>query len=129
MFGFALAVVAFCLAVVVRSRKGKGKWERRGWLVTIGGLGVEAVGSMSDEWGFELLGLLLIVIGTPILGWALRREAGVGLVQAIGIALIGPLGVVVGTAINGHIPGGPATPIIIAAMIIGITGLPDTVRP
>jgi uncharacterized membrane protein len=97
--------------------------------VTIGGLGVEAVGSMSDEWGFELLGLLLIVIGTPILGWALRREAGVGLVQAIGIALIGPLGVVVGTAINGHIPGGPATPIIIAAMIIGITGLPDTVRP
>jgi hypothetical protein len=129
MFGFALAVVAFCLAVVVRSRKGKGKWERRGWLVTIGGLGVEAVGSMSDEWGLELLGLLLIMIGTPILGWALRREAGVGFIQAIGIALIGPLGVIVGTVVNGHIPGGPATPIIIAAMIIGITGLPDTSRP
>jgi hypothetical protein len=123
MFGFALAVVAFSLAVVVRSRKGKGKgrWERRGWLVIIGGLGVEAVGSMSDEFGLQLVGLLLIMIGTPILGWAVRREAGVGLIQAIGIALIGPLGVIVGTVINGHIPGDPATPFIIAAMIIGIT--------
>jgi hypothetical protein len=129
MFGLALGVVAFCLAVVVRSRKGKGRWERRGWLVTISGLAAEAVGSMSDEFGLQLLGLLLIMIGTPILGWAVRREAGVGLIQAIGIALIGPLGIIVGTVVNGHIPGGPATPIIIAGMIIGITGLPDTTRP
>jgi hypothetical protein len=45
---------------------------------------------MSDEWGLELLGLLLITIGTPNLGWSVRREAGVGLIQAIGTALIGP---------------------------------------
>ena len=35
IFGFALAVVVFCLVVVVRSRKGKGKWERRGWWVSL----------------------------------------------------------------------------------------------
>jgi uncharacterized membrane protein len=141
IFGFALAVVVFCLAVVVRSRTGKGKWERRGWWVTVGGLGAVAVGSLSEYgipedlfdpsngFGLELLGFLLVMIGTPILGWAVHREAGVGRIKAIGIALIGPIGVVAGTAVNGHLPGGPATPIIVAAMIIGITGLPDTARP
>ena len=140
IFGFALAVVVFCLAVVVRSRKGKGKWERRGWWVSIGGLGAVAIGSLSEYgisedlfdpsngFGLELLGFLLIMIGTPMLGRALGKEAGVGSIKSIGIALIGPIGVIGGAAINGHIPGGPAMPIIITAMIIGITGLPDTNR-
>jgi hypothetical protein len=138
IFGFALAVVVLCLAVVVRSRNGKGKWERRGWWIAVGGLGAVAIGSLSEYgisedlfdpsngFGLELLGFLLIMIGTPILGRALRREAGVGRMKAIGIALIGPVGVVAGLAINGHLPGGPAMPIIVTAMIIGITGLPDT---
>jgi hypothetical protein len=141
IFGFALAVVVFCLIVVVRSRKGKGKWERRGWWLAVGGLGAVAIGSLSEYgipedlfdpsngFGLELLGFLLIMIGTPILGRALRKEAGVGLIKAIGIALIGPVGVIGGAAINGHLPGGPAMPIIVTAMIIGITGLPDTDRP
>jgi hypothetical protein len=123
---------------VVRSRKGKGKWERRGWRVSVGGLGAVAIGSLSEYgipkdlfdpgngFGLELLGFLFIMIGNPILGWAVRREAGVGLTKAIGIALIGPVGVIGGAAINGHLPGGPAMPIIVTAMIIGITGLPDT---
>lgn len=140
IFGFALAVVVICLGVVVRSRKGKGKWEQRGWRVTVGGLGAIAIGSLSEYgipedlfdagngFGLELLGFLLVMIGTPILGWAVRREAGVGLIKAIGIALIGPVGVIGGAAINGHLPGGPAMPIIVTAMIIGITGLPDTDR-
>jgi uncharacterized membrane protein len=110
-------------------------------MLAVGGLGAVAAGSLSEYgipedlfdpsngFGLELLGFLLIMIGTPVLGWALRREVGVGVFQAIGIALIGPLGVIVGTAVNGHLPGGPATPLIITAMIIGITGLPDTVRP
>jgi uncharacterized membrane protein len=141
MFGIALAVVVVCLAVVVRSRTGKGKWERRGWWLTVGGLGAVAAGSLSEygipedlfdsSSGFALsmLGFLLIMIGTPVLAWAVRREVGVRLFKAIGIALIGPLGVIFGTAVNGHLPGGPATPLIITAMIIGITGLPDTARP
>jgi uncharacterized membrane protein len=138
IFGFALAVVVFCLAVVVRSRTGKGKWERRGWRVAVGGLGAVAIGSLSEYgisedlfdssngFGLELLGFLLIMIGTPILGRALHKEAGLGRIKAIGIALIGPIGVVAGLAINGHLPGGPAMPIIVTAMIIGITGLPNT---
>ncbi len=138
IFGFALAVVVFCLAVVVRSRTGKGKWERRGWRVSVGGLGAVAIGSLSEYgisedlfdssngFGLELLGFLLIMIGTPILGRALHKEAGLGRIKAIGIALIGPIGVVAGLAINGHLPGGPAMPIIVTAMIIGITGLPNT---
>jgi hypothetical protein len=138
IFGFALAVVVFCLAVVVRSRTGKGKWERRGWRVAVGGLGAVAIGSLSEYgisedlfdpsngFGLELLGFLLIMIGTPILGRALRKEAGLGRIKAIGIGLIGPIGVVAGLAINGHLPGGPAMPIIVTAMIIGITGLPNT---
>lgn len=138
IFGSTLAVIVLCLAVVVRSRKGKGKWERRGWWIAVGGLGAVAIGSLSEYgisedlfdpsngFGLELLGFFLIMIGTPILGRALRREAGVGRMKAIGIALIGPVGVVAGLAINGHLPGGPAMPIIVTAMIIGITGLPDT---
>ena len=138
IFGFALAVVVISLGVAVRSRKGKGKWERRGWRVAVGGLGAVAIGSLaeygisedlvdpSNGFALELLGFLLIMIGTPTLGWALRREAGVGRMRAIGIALIGPVGVVAGLAINGHLPGGPAMPIIVTAMIIGIAGLPDT---
>ncbi len=80
----------------------------------------------SNGFGLELLGFLLIMIGTPILGRALHKEAGLGRIKAIGIALIGPIGVVAGLAINGHLPSGPAMPIIVTAMIIGITGLPDT---
>jgi uncharacterized membrane protein len=127
-----------CLAVVVHSRKGKGKWELRGWWVAVGGLGAVAIGWLSEYgisedlfdpsngFGLELLGFLLIMIGTPIPGRAVRREAGVARMKAFGIALIGPVGVVAGLAINGHVPGGPAMPIIVTAMIIGITGLPDT---
>jgi uncharacterized membrane protein len=138
IFGFALAVVVISLGVVVRSRKGKGNWERRGWRVAVGGLGTVATGSLveygisedvffdsTNGFALELIGFLLIMIGTPILGWALRREAGVGRMKAIGVALIGPVGVVAGVAINGHLPGGPAMPIIVTAMIVGITGLPD----
>ena len=141
IFGLALAVMVFCLAVVVRSRTGKGKWERRGWLLAVGGLGAVAIGALSEYgipeevfdpgngFALELAGFLLIMIGTPILGWGVRREAGVDRIKASGIALIGPIGVVAGIAVNGHVPGGPATPIIVTAMIIGVTGLPDTDRP
>jgi hypothetical protein len=138
IFGFALAVVVISLAVVVRSRKGKGKWERRGWRVAVGGVGAVAIGSLSEYgisedlfdasngFGLELLGFLLIMIGTPILGSALRREAGVGRIKSVGVALIGPIGVIGGLVINGHLPSGPAMPIIVAVMVVGITGLPDT---
>jgi hypothetical protein len=140
IFGLALSVVVFCLAVVVRSRRGKGKRERRGWWMTVGGLGAVAVGSLSEYgipeamfdpsngFGLELLGFLFVMIGTPVLGWAVRSEAGVGRLQAIGIAIIGPVGVLVGLAVNGHLPSGPAMPLIVAAMVVGITGLPDTDR-
>jgi hypothetical protein len=42
--------------VVVRSRKGKGKWERRGWWIAVGGLGAVAIGSLSEYGISEDLG-------------------------------------------------------------------------
>lgn len=80
----------------------------------------------SNGFALELIGFLLIMIGTPMLGRALHRGAGVSRINAIGVAIIGPVSVIAGLAINGHLPGGPPMPIIVTAMIIGITGLPDT---
>ena len=128
------------LGVVVRSRRGKGKWERRSWWLIVGGLGGVAVGSLSEYgipedvfdpsngFGLELLGFLVVAIGTILLGWSVHREVGVGGVKSIGIALIGPVGIIAGTAINGHLPSGPTAPLLIAAIIIGVTGLPDDSR-
>lgn len=75
--------------------------------------------------GFALA--VVAMIGTPILASAVRQEAGVGSIQATGVALIGPHGVVVGTVVNGRIPGRLATPIIIAPTISGITGLREII--
>ena len=78
--------------------------------------------------GVELLGFLFIGIGTVVLGWAVHREAGVGGLKSIGIAVVGPVGIIVGTASVGHLPSGPASLLLITAIVIGVTGLPDSTR-
>jgi uncharacterized membrane protein len=141
VFGFALMIVVISLGVVVNAREGKGTWESRAWRLIIGGLGAVAVGSLMEYgipedvldpgYGFmlELAGFMIVAVGTIVLGWAVHREAGVGTIPSIGIALVGPVGIVAGTAIVGHLPSGPASLLMVAAIIIGAIGLPDTTRP
>ena len=141
VFGFALMIVVISLGVVVAAREGKGTWESRAWRLIIGGLGAVAVGSLMEYgipedvldagYGFmlELAGFVIIAVGTVVLGWAVHREAEVGTIPSIGIALVGPVGIVAGTAIVGHLPSGPASLLMLAAIIIGAIGLPDTPRP
>ena len=141
VFGFALMTVVISLGVVVTAREGKGRWESRGWWLIIGGLSAVAVGSLMEYgipedvfdpgYGFllELAGFVIIAIGTVVLGLAVHREAGVATIPSIGIALVGPVGIVAGTAIVGHLPSGPASLLMFAAIIIGAIGLPDTIRP
>lgn len=135
VFGFGLLVVAVSLGVVVRGRTGKGPWERRAWWMVVGGLGAVAVGSLSEYgipedvfdpgngFALELLGFMVVALGTILLGWAVHRESGVGAVASTGIALIGPVGIVVGTAVIGHLPSGPASFLMVASIILGVTGL------
>jgi len=141
VFGFALMIVVISLGVVVSARKGKGPWESRAWRLIVGGLGAVAVGSLMEYgipedlfdpgygFGLELAGFLIIAVGTVVLGWAVHREAGVGTIPSTGIALVGPVGIFAGTAIVGHLPSGPASLVILAAIIIGVVGLPDTTPP
>ena len=97
VFGFGLLVVAVSFGVVVRGRKGKGPWERRAWWMVVGGLGAVAVGSLieygipedvffdsSNGFALELIGFLVVALGTVLLGWAVHRERGVSGVAATG---------------------------------------------
>ncbi len=135
-YGVALLIVTVALAVAVRQRRPGGRWETRAWRITLAGLAFLTIGTFGDyalpqdgwsNWGFglELLGLLVIAIGTPLLGWALRREAKVSRVMAVGAGAIGAASVVIGGGLVGHIPSGTASLLLIAAIVIGITGLPD----
>jgi hypothetical protein len=140
VFGFALLLVTVSLGVLVSRRAVKGRGERRGWRLVIGGLGAVGLGAVaeygipddifdpSNGFGLELLGFLILAVGTPFLGWAIYRETGLGAVSSVGIAALGPTSVIGGFAVNGHIPSGPAALLIVTAVVIGGVGLPGTSR-
>ena len=77
--------------------------------------------------GLELVGFMIIAVGTVVLGWAVHREVGAGTIPSTGIALVGPVGIVNGTAIVGHLPSGLSSLVILAAITIGVVGLPDKI--
>lgn len=141
LFGMALFVVVAALTRLVSARKNKGPRELRGCWLTVGGLGAVATGSLLEYgvpesvfdagygFGLELLGFLSIGIGTIVLGLAIRRESAAGRVESTAVALVGPVGVVAGTAITGHLPSGPALLLIATAIVIGVTGIPQASRP
>lgn len=141
VFGCALLLVAVSLGVVVGKRSVKGRKERRAWRLIVGGLGAVGVGAVSEYgipedlldpgngFGLELLGFLVVIGGTLFLGWALYREAGLGAVACLGIGAVGPVGIALGFSLIGHIPSGPAAPLVITAILIGAVGLPGTARP
>ena len=140
VFGLALLVFVISLGVVVAPRRRRGRLERRAWWMIIVGLGAVSVGSLmsygipedvfdsGNGFGLSLLGFLVIAVGTAVLGWAVRRETGVSRIQSIGIALVGPVGIVAGTVLVEHLPSGPAFLLIVAGIIIGAAGLPTATR-
>ncbi len=140
VFGLALVLVAGGLGRIVAGSKVQGRRQQRAWWLIVGGLGAVAVGSLLEYgisedvldagYGFmlELLGFLSVMVGTITLGLAMRRERAFGRLHSAAIALIGPVGVVVGVAIVGHLPSGPASLLLIAAIAVGATGPPGTSR-
>lgn len=137
VFGVALLAVVVSMVVLLRStRSGMGSRERRAWYVTLGGLGLATLGTFGDyalpqdNWwantgfGFELLGFLVVMIGTVMLGVALRRETGLSRLRALAVGALGPAGVVAGTVIVAHLPSGPALFFLVTAIAIGVVGLP-----
>jgi len=143
-YGLALLVVVVSLVVVVRTQVGMGRRQRRAWIVIVSGLGAVTAGTIgeygvfgsygisSDFWtnnafGLELLGFLVIAVGTVLLGWALKREEAVSVGRSTGIAAVGAASLVLGTVIVGHIPSGAASLLLIAAIVVGVTGRAKTV--
>ena len=78
-----------------------------------------------DAYVVTLTGFLIVGIATPTLGWALHREVGLSRLKSLGIADLGPASVIIGSGFVGHIPSGTASILLIAAIVFGITGLPD----
>ncbi len=137
VFGIALLAVVVSMVVLLRStRSGMGSQERRGWYVTLGGLGLATLGTFGDyalnqdSWlantgfGFELLGFLVAMVGTVTLAIALRRETGLSRSAAIAVGALGPVGVIGGAAIVAHLPSGPALSFLVTAVALGVAGLP-----
>jgi uncharacterized membrane protein len=83
----------------------------------------------SNGFGLELVGFLVLVVATPLLGWALRRETGLAVPESIGVAVIGPAGVILGAALVVHIPSGPASWLMLGAIGLGVIGLPSGRSP
>jgi hypothetical protein len=140
-FGAALLLVTVSLAIVVRSRHRKGPQQTRAWVVLMTGLGVLTLGTCGDYaleqgsfwagngFGLELVGLLILAVATPLLGWALRLETGLSRPRSLAVALIGPASLILGSMLTAHIPSGPASLFLVAAVFVGFGGLPDGSAP
>ncbi len=74
----------------------------------------------------ELLGFLIVALGTVVLGRAFYRDSGLGAFISFGVAMVGLISVVAGVLLVRHIPSGPAALLIITAVTIGAFGLPNT---
>jgi len=136
-YGLALLLVTVSLIIVVRNRRRRGPRESRAWLVVVVGCAMLTLGTFGDYaleqgsfwagngFGFELLGFMILFVATPLLGRALRRETGLSLLRSLGVAVIGPASVILGSVLTAHIPSGPASLLLVAAIVLGITGLRD----
>lgn len=131
VFGIALLVVVVSLASLVRDTTAPGSSVRRSWGVVVGGLAAVAVGSIL-EYGFEILsgflieivGFLILIVGMITLGFSLRRDVGSKPWKSLLVGVSGLAAVVVGVALVGHLPSGPAFVPVAASVLIGLTGLP-----
>lgn len=138
VFGLSVLAAAVALYVVVGDgRRGGRRHERAAWSVVCGGLVLVAVGSLVGYGlgggdgiavgvGFaaELFGFLVVVVGAMVFGWGFRKDGGAGL-KVASAPVIGVLvSMVAGGLLVGHTPSGPAAPLLLGAVVVGLVGLP-----
>ena len=125
-FGF-LTLTFLGLVVLLRSDLGD-RWTTDGWGVVVAGLALAAVGTLGDYSGIEfleslflleLLGALVIAGGTVMIGIRLWR--GDRRTIAL-IGLVGPLSLVLGSVLLGHLPSGPLSIILMGGVALAVTG-------
>ena len=82
--------------------------------------GNDQVGNLG--FGFELIGFIVVAIGSFMLGISLWREENRPL-AGIAVGLVGPMSLTAGSALVGHIPSGTASLLMIAGLAIAAFGL------
>jgi hypothetical protein len=131
--------VAGLAALLLRRRPGASPGVRRAWAVLVAGLGLVELGILGDYAipndvvggvGFVLtgVGFLVAAAGCGMLGRALRRDRAISPWSALGVGALGPVSVLGGMALVGHIPSGPGLGFALAATVLGVVGV-GGVRP
>jgi len=93
-------------------REASGRFERWAFGVLVSGLVTSFVGVAGDYWadgmgfGIELVGLLVLLVGTTLFGIATLRAKQVPTWSAWLLIIAGP-GAIVATWVIGHLPSGP----------------------
>lgn len=139
VFGIAMLVAAVSFGLYLRRTVAPGTGVRRAWRITVFALLAVAIGSILEYglgnlvdpgygFGLELIGFLAIVVGTIRLAIALRREQEMPLPALVLVALSGLIVVIAGMLLVGHIPSGPASLMLVFLIVVGVNGLPSSVR-
>jgi len=127
-YGAFLALALVGLILLLRADLGE-RWKAGGWGVVATGLGLAVAGTFGDYSGiralealflFELVGALVIAVGTVIVGvrmWQSGRRA-----LGVGIGVIGPASLVLGSALLGHFPSGPLSVDLMAGLALAVGG-------
>ena len=124
---YNLAYLLFLPAAFALHRLHRGsanRWEKRGFVVLVAGLLATFVGVAGDYWahgiGFllEVLGLLVLMIGSLVYGIALLRIGVAPRWVAWSFVLAGP-GALLFMFLIGHIPSGPTFPLAICWLLVG----------
>jgi hypothetical protein len=130
-YGLFLLMVLVGLLLLLRHRPHPGRWSAWGWATVVVGMGLATLGTFGDYSGvgalsslflFELLGFLVVAVGTVLLGVSLWREEGRRSLGSL-VAAVGPASLILGSAATGHFPSGPALLLMAAAIAVSILGL------
>lgn len=138
-YGLALLLVLTSLVVLSR-RWQASRAESAGWRVILVGLALVTIGTFSDYglpyngpvpnigFGLEMIGFLVVAIGTVILGIALRVSDRATIATCLTVGAIGPASGMLGMWALGHIPSGPGVLLMLGAVVAGFRGPPSRPR-
>lgn len=124
-----LAAVTAGLNLLLRSDADEPRWTSGGRGVVVAGFALATLGTFGDYSGvdalmslflLELVGALVIAVGTVMIGvrlWRSNRRA------VAWVGLIGPLSLVLGSALLGHFPSGPLSIDLMAGAVAAAIGL------